>query len=92
MLQADNIAYSMSAVQGFDDIVEKVDEVDKDTCHTVVLLNCGASEDLFGMTQRLITTLIISLHISKAGASVENTQQRIKFHSSEIVSEPPRLC
>ena len=46
MLQADNIAYSMSAVRGVDDVVEKVDEVDKDTCHTVVLLNCGATEDL----------------------------------------------
>ena len=46
MLQADNIAYSMSAVRGIDDVAEKVDEVDKDTCHTVVLLNCGATEDL----------------------------------------------
>ena len=48
MLQADNIAYSMSAVRGMNDIVEKVDEVDKETCHTVVLFNCGASEDLLG--------------------------------------------
>ena len=31
MLQADNIAYSMSAVRGIDDVAEKVDEVDKDT-------------------------------------------------------------
>ena len=46
MLQADNIAYSMSAVRGVDDVVEKVDEVDKDACKTVVLLNCGATEDL----------------------------------------------
>ena len=49
MLRADNIAYSMSAVRGIDDIKEKVDEVDKDTCHTVVLLNCGACEDILGM-------------------------------------------
>lgn len=49
MLRADNIAYSMSAVRGIDDIKAKVDEVDKDTCHTVVLLNCGACEDILGM-------------------------------------------
>lgn len=69
MLQADNIAYSMSAVRGIADIVEKVEEVDKDTCHTVVLLNCGASEDLIGLSLRatyhahwVLTTGVISLH------------------------------
>ena len=53
MLQADNVAYSMSAVRGIDDIVEKVDEVDQDTCHTVVLLNCGAGEDIIGIPSRV---------------------------------------
>jgi hypothetical protein len=49
MLQSDNIPYLMFAVRGFDEVAEKVDEVDKDTCHTVVLLNCGASDDLIGL-------------------------------------------
>jgi len=49
MLQADNIAYCKVPVRGIDDIVRTVDEVDKDSCHTVVLLNCGAGEDLLGM-------------------------------------------
>ena len=49
MLQSDNIPYLMFAVRGIEEVAEKVDEVDKDTCHTVVLLNCGASDDLIGL-------------------------------------------
>jgi hypothetical protein len=61
MLQADNIAYALSAVQSVDDIISKVDDVDKDTCHTVVLLNCGSSEDLIGMSLSYQTQGLISL-------------------------------
>jgi hypothetical protein len=38
--------------------VEKVDEVDQDTYHTVVLLNCGAGEDIWGVDVGISETRI----------------------------------
>ena len=61
MLQADNITYALSAVQSVEDIIKKVDDVDKETCHTVVLLNCGSSEDLIGISLSYQTQGLISL-------------------------------
>ena len=67
MLQADNIAHCINAVRGIDDIVEKVDEVDLDSCHTIILLNCGASEDLMG---KFYGCAFPSFSMTSRGASI----------------------
>ena len=78
MLQADNIAYALSAVQSVDDIISKVDDVDKETCHTVVLLNCGSSEDLIGMSLSYRTQGLISpLPASDAGVRAQISRKKL---------------
>eukprot|EP00961_Rhodomonas_salina_P197713 2668014-Rhodomonas_salina.1 len=51
LLRADGISLSLHAVQGYEDVVRQVDNVDMDSCRCVVLLNCGANLKIYERLQ-----------------------------------------
>mmetsp|Transcript_25274 Transcript_25274/g.60405 ORF Transcript_25274/g.60405 Transcript_25274/m.60405 type:complete len:612 (-) Transcript_25274:213-2048(-) len=47
LLHADSIQYSMKPVRGYGDVEAAIDAIDKSSVKCVVLINCGAMEDIY---------------------------------------------